>query len=111
MAGAALAGELSGLDDLRAIAEGRIAPPPVAALLGRGIFDVQPGLVTCSLEVGEHLYNPMGSVHGGVLHPLTGHGLRRHSTLGPGRPTRPATKVNRSGLTLNTTHFRSPPGR
>jgi uncharacterized protein (TIGR00369 family) len=87
MVGAALARDLSGLDYLRAIAEGRIAPPPVAALLGMGIVDVQPGLVTFSLEVGEHLYNPIGSVHGGVFCTLldSAMGCAVHSTLGPGQ--------------------------
>jgi acyl-coenzyme A thioesterase PaaI-like protein len=67
MVGAALALDLSGLDYLRAIAERRIPPPPIAVLLGMGIVDVQPGRVAFSLEVGEHLYNPIGSVHGGVF--------------------------------------------
>jgi hypothetical protein len=59
---------LSGLDYLRAIAEGRIAPPPIAVLLGMGIVDVQPGRVAFSLEVGEHLgpdhHTPWGIVPG-----------------------------------------------
>jgi uncharacterized protein (TIGR00369 family) len=59
MVGAALALDLSGLDYLRAISEGRVPPPPIAVLLGMGIAEVQPGRVTFSLEVGEHLYNPV----------------------------------------------------
>jgi uncharacterized protein (TIGR00369 family) len=106
MVGAALARDLSGLDYLRAIAEGRIAPPPVAALLGMGIVDVQPGLVTFSLEVGEHLYNPIGSVHGGVFCTLldSAMGCAVHSTLGPGQAyTTLELKVNLvMALTLDT---------
>jgi uncharacterized protein (TIGR00369 family) len=106
MVGAALARDLSGLDYLRAIAEGRIAPPPVAALLGLGIVDVQPGLVTFSLEVGEHLYNPIGSVHGGVFCTLldSAMGCAVHSTLGPGQAyTTLELKVNLvRALTLDT---------
>jgi uncharacterized protein (TIGR00369 family) len=106
MVGAALARDLSGLDYLRAIAEGRIAPPPVAALLGMGIVDVQPGLVTFSLEVGEHLYNPIGSVHGGVFCTLldSAMGCAVHSTLGPGQAyTTLELKVNLvRALTLDT---------
>jgi uncharacterized protein (TIGR00369 family) len=84
MVGAALALDLSGLDYLRAIAEERIPAPPIAALLGMGIVDVQPGRVTFSLEVGEHLYNPIGSVHGGVFCALldSAMGCAVHSTLG-----------------------------
>src|SRR5579863_3157439 len=52
MVSAALALDLSGLDYLRAIAEGRIPAPPIAALLGMSIADVQPGRVTFSLEIG-----------------------------------------------------------
>jgi uncharacterized protein (TIGR00369 family) len=86
MVGAALALDLSGLDYLRAIADGRIAPPPIAALLGMGVVDVRPGQVTFSLEVGEHLYNPIGSVHGGVFCTLldSAMGCAVHSTLGRG---------------------------
>jgi uncharacterized protein (TIGR00369 family) len=64
---AALAGRMSGLDYLRAIADGRIAQPPLAALLGMRIDTVEPGRVTFNLDVGEHLYNPIGSMHGGVF--------------------------------------------
>jgi uncharacterized protein (TIGR00369 family) len=87
MVGAALALDLSGLDYLRAIAEGRIPPPPIAVLLGMGVVDVRPGQVTFSLEVGEHLYNPIGSVHGGVFCTLldSAMGCAVHSTLARGQ--------------------------
>jgi uncharacterized protein (TIGR00369 family) len=87
MVGAALALDLSGLDYLRAIAEGRVPPPPIAVLLGMGIADVQPGRVTFSLEVGEHLYNPIGSVHGGVFCTLLDSAMACavHSTLDRGQ--------------------------
>jgi uncharacterized protein (TIGR00369 family) len=87
MVGAALALDMSGLDYLRAIADGRIAPPPIAVLLGMGVADVQPGRVTFSLEVGEHLYNPIGSVHGGIFCTLldSAMGCAVHSTLGRGQ--------------------------
>ncbi|HLK75946.1 MAG TPA: PaaI family thioesterase [Streptosporangiaceae bacterium] len=87
MVSAARALDLSGLDYLRAIAEGAIPPPPIAALLGMGIVDVEPGRVTFSLEVGEHLYNPIGSVHGGVFCVLldSAMGCAAHSILGRGQ--------------------------
>jgi len=85
--GAALALEMTGLDYLRGIAEGRIPAPPIAALLGLGIVQVEPGLVTFSLDVGEHLYNPIGSVHGGVFCALLDSAMSCavHSRLGPGQ--------------------------
>src|SRR6202021_2213867 len=84
---AALALDLSGLDYLRAIADGRIAAPPIAVLLGRGIVGVQPGRVMFSLEVGEHLYTPSGSVHGGVFCALldSAMGCAAHSVLDRGQ--------------------------
>jgi uncharacterized protein (TIGR00369 family) len=87
LAGAALALDLSGLDYLRAIAAGRIAPPPIAVLLGMGIAGIRPGEVTFSLDVGEHLYNPIGSVHGGVFCTLldSAMGCAVHTTLDRGQ--------------------------
>jgi uncharacterized protein (TIGR00369 family) len=87
MVSAALALDLSGLDYLRAIAGGRIPPPPIAVLLGMDIVDVQPGRVAFSLEVGEHLYNPIGSVHGGVFCALldSAMGCAAHSVLDRGQ--------------------------
>jgi uncharacterized protein (TIGR00369 family) len=87
MVSAALALDLTGLDYLRAIAESRIPPPPIAVLLGMSIVDVQPGRVTFSLEVGEHLYNPIGSVHGGVFCALldSAMGCAAHSVLSRGQ--------------------------
>ena len=106
MGGAALALDLSGLDYLRAIAEERIPPPPIAVLLGMGIVDVQPGRATFSLEVGEHLYNPIGSVHGGVFCTLldSAMGCAVHSILGRGQAyTTLELKVNLvKALTLDT---------
>jgi uncharacterized protein (TIGR00369 family) len=87
MVSAALALDMSGLDYLRAIADGRIPPPPIAVLLGMSIVDVRPGRVTFSLEVGEHLYNPIGSVHGGVFCALldSAMGCAAHSVLDRGQ--------------------------
>jgi len=83
MAGAGLALKLSGLDFLRAIADGRIPPPPIASLLGMNIDRIEPGRVSFTLDVGEHLYNPIGSVHGGVCCTLldSAMGCAVHTTL------------------------------
>ena len=87
MVGAALARTLSGIEFLRAIADGRIPPPPIAALLGMGLGDIAPGRVTFTLDVGEHLYNPIGSVHRGVFCTLldSAMGCAVHTTLGVGQ--------------------------
>jgi uncharacterized protein (TIGR00369 family) len=104
--GAALAHQMSGIDYLRAIADGRIARPPVAALLGMSIGTVEPGRVTFNLDIGEHLYNPIGSVHGGIFCTLldSAMGCAVHSSLALGRAyTTLELKVNLvKALTLRT---------
>ena len=103
---AALARDLSGLDYLLGIAEGRFPPPPIAALLGMTILSVAPGQVTFGLDVGEHLYNPIGSVHGGVFCTLldSAMGCSVHASLDRGQAyTTLELKVNIvKALTLNT---------
>jgi uncharacterized protein (TIGR00369 family) len=58
--------ELSGLDYLTGILEGRLAAPPVARLLGFAFTEVAQGRVAMALDPAEFHYNPLGSVHGGV---------------------------------------------
>ncbi|MEW9534079.1 PaaI family thioesterase [Microbispora sp. NPDC049125] len=58
-------GELSGLEFLHEMIEGRIPAPPIAGTLGFTLVRVEPGLAVFEGETGEHLYNPIGSVHGG----------------------------------------------
>jgi len=87
LVGAALARDLSGLEYLQAIAAGRIAPAPIAVLLGMSILAVEPGRVVFGLDVGEHLYNPIGSVHGGVFCTLldSAMGCAVHASLDRGQ--------------------------
>jgi uncharacterized protein (TIGR00369 family) len=77
---------MSGIDYVRALAAGRVAPPPVAALLGISLLDVQRGRVAFEMEVGEHLFNPIGCVHGGMLSTLldSAMGCAVHTTLPAG---------------------------
>lgn len=58
--------ELSGIEFLRAIKDGELAPPPIASLLGFRIDEVGEGEVWFSVDPDESLYNPIGMVHGGV---------------------------------------------
>ena len=57
---------MSGLADVQAIVEGDIPSPPVASLIGMDIESVEAGRAVFTLEIGEHLYNPIGTVHGGM---------------------------------------------
>ena len=62
-----LGGGLSGLEFMRALADGRIPPPPIAQLLGMWPTKVDAGLVVFACTPDESVYNPIGMVHGGLL--------------------------------------------
>ena len=67
MATAAAAMNMSGLEFLQAIGRGELPQAPIARLMGFDGLDAEPGRVVFRMEnPGEHLYNPIGSVHGGV---------------------------------------------
>ncbi len=55
---------------IEAIASGELPPPPVAVLLGMGIESIEEGRVVFTLEPAEFHYNPIGTVHGGVISAL-----------------------------------------
>jgi uncharacterized protein (TIGR00369 family) len=57
---------LSGLDYLAGIAEGSIPPPPIASHFGMRWVSVGHGDVVLAARPDESLYNPIGTVHGGV---------------------------------------------
>ncbi len=57
----------SGIDILRDAAEGRIAMPPAAALLGWQVLEIRPGHVRVRYEAREAFYNQQGVVQGGFL--------------------------------------------
>ena len=84
--GAGAAQSMTGLEYLRAIGSGAIPPPPIAVLLGMEAPQVEAGRAVFALQPGEHLYNPIGSVHGGVLATLldSALGCAVHSTLPAG---------------------------
>ncbi len=56
-----------GLDYLRAMSAWEVPAPPMARLLGIDIEAIEEGRVVMALEPEEHLYNPQGVVHGGLL--------------------------------------------
>jgi uncharacterized protein (TIGR00369 family) len=83
----AQARQMSGLETLHAIIAGTLPPPPIAQLFGFTIISVEPGLITMAMPTGEHLYNTIGMVHGGVAATLldTVMGTAVHSMLPSGR--------------------------
>ena len=64
---AAPAKGMTGLQFLQKIAAGELPPPPIAELLGLRLVALGPGAATFEFDPAEYMYNPLGSVHGGVV--------------------------------------------
>lgn len=77
---------MSGLDFLRAMGDGTLAIPPVMATLGIEAVEVEQGRIVFALDPAEFHYNPIGTVHGGVLSTLldSATGCAVHSALPAG---------------------------
>jgi uncharacterized protein (TIGR00369 family) len=78
--------ELDGQAFLDAIAAGALPPPPVASALGFAPVSVAAGVVVFEFIPAEFHYNPIGSVHGGVIATLcdSACGCAVHSMLPAG---------------------------
>jgi uncharacterized protein (TIGR00369 family) len=55
------------LEALQAMVAGELPGPPVAQLLGLRLVEVGEGRAVFELDADERLWNPMGTVHGGIL--------------------------------------------
>jgi len=84
---AATARGTTGREFLEALAAGRLPPPPIASLIDFTLTEVGDGRVVLALAPHESHYNPIGSVHGGVIATVldTVMGCAVHSTLPAGR--------------------------
>ena len=58
---------ISGIEYLRALQAGELPSPPFAVLMGIWMTEVSEGRVVFAAEPGEYHYNPLGTVHGGVM--------------------------------------------
>ncbi|HYZ01480.1 MAG TPA: PaaI family thioesterase, partial [Candidatus Binatia bacterium] len=58
---------MSGLDYLRALQRGDLPPAPIAVTMGMTMEEVEEARVVFAAEPGEQHYNPIGTVHGGLL--------------------------------------------
>jgi len=58
---------ISGIEYLKALQSGELPPPPIAVLMGMWITEVSEGHVVFAAEPAEYHYNPLGTVHGGVM--------------------------------------------
>lgn len=97
MAALARATDMSGLEFIRAIFDGTLPRPPITATIGVTGAEAAEGKATFVGEAGEHLYNPIGVVHGGFAMTIldSAMGCAVHTTLAPGEAyTTLETKVN-----------------
>lgn len=60
---------------------------PFADLLGLHFSELRPGFSRCELDAAEHMFNPNGILHGGVIFSMadTGMGAALHVALDAGR--------------------------
>ncbi len=65
--GAAQVKDMTGLEYLQAMIAGAIPPPPIARLMGFDIESVDVGRAVFTVEPHESHYNPIGTVHGGLV--------------------------------------------
>ena len=77
---------MSGLEFLRKIAVGELPPPPIADLLGMRLVWVEPSSAAFEFDPAEFMYNPLGTVHGGIVTTLldSAMGCAVHTTLPAG---------------------------
>ena len=78
--------ELSGLDFMTKIADGELPGAPIASHFGMDVVAVGPGTVTFRCRPDESHYNPIGTVHGGLVCTLldSALGCATHTTLPAG---------------------------
>jgi len=57
---------LTGIEAMRRVASGEAPAPPIAKLLDMELVEVEPGRAVFALHPAEWMYNPIGSVHGGI---------------------------------------------
>ena len=84
--GAKQALQMSGLDYLRAMGDGKIPFPPLLHALDFKPTHLEKGKVIFSFQPQEFHYNPIGSVHGGVISAIldSAMGCTLHSILETG---------------------------
>jgi len=78
--------DMDGFEQLLAFFDGRLPSAPIAETLGLENFGGERGAIHVELVPEHRHYNPIGSVHGGVLATLldTAAACSVHSTLAPG---------------------------
>jgi uncharacterized protein (TIGR00369 family) len=79
--------ELSGIEFLQGMLQGRLPPPPIAAASDMILYHVEPGVAVFQGTPGFRFYNPLGTVHGGWISTLLDScmGCAIHSRLARGQ--------------------------
>ncbi|OLC24696.1 MAG: hypothetical protein AUG06_03720 [Actinobacteria bacterium 13_1_20CM_2_65_11] len=88
---------MSGLEFIQAIFSGKLPAPPITATMGFSAGTAEEGRATFFAEAGEHVYNPIGVVHGGFAMTIldSAMGCAVHTTLAADEAyTTLETKVN-----------------
>ena len=67
LAAAQIGAAMAGIDYLRAMRDGLLPTPPIGALFGMRLVEVDVGTVTFSCTPDESAYNPIGLIHGGLV--------------------------------------------
>lgn len=67
MVGASRIAEMTGLEYLEAMLAGTVPPPPISGLMRMTPTEVRVGSATFTCEPDESHYNPIGTVHGGLV--------------------------------------------
>jgi uncharacterized protein (TIGR00369 family) len=89
--------DLSGLEFIHAIFDGKLPAPPITETMGFTGGTAEEGKVTFVGEAGEYLFNPIGVVHGGFALTLldSAMGCAVHTTIAVGEAyTTLEVKVN-----------------
>jgi uncharacterized protein (TIGR00369 family) len=74
---------MSGIEFLRAVRDGRLAPAPIQELVGMKLAEIDEGRAVWELTPGEQHYNPIGVAHAGIAATLLDSAMACavHSTL------------------------------
>ncbi|WP_296148448.1 PaaI family thioesterase [uncultured Flavobacterium sp.] len=84
--GAEKARKMSGLDYLNAMNSGEIPPPPIIKTMDFTLDKIEKGKISFGFTPEEFHYNPIGTVHGGVIATIldSAMGCTIHSVLEEG---------------------------
>jgi len=103
--------DLSGLELMTGLIEGRYPPPPIAVLMNFSVVEVEEGRAVFAAKPSVDHYNPLGGVHGGYISTLLDScmGCAIHTRLKAGKGyTTLELKVNFiRGVTADTGEVRA----